>query len=57
MSDAKLMENHRFLWGASTSSYQVEGGISNNDWEFFARSDLIKKRILFSKVCWWGLLK
>ena len=21
-----------FLWGASTSSYQVEGGISNNDW-------------------------
>ena len=21
-----------FLWGASTSSYQVEGGIFNNDW-------------------------
>ncbi len=21
-----------FLWGAATSSYQVEGGISNNDW-------------------------
>jgi beta-glucosidase len=34
-----------FLWGASTSSYQVEGGILNNDWEFFTRSHLIKKRI------------
>ena len=21
-----------FLWGSSTSAYQVEGGISNNDW-------------------------
>ena len=34
-----------FLWGASTSSYQVEGGIFNNDWEFFTRSHLIEKRI------------
>jgi len=34
-----------FLWGASTSSYQVEGGISNNDWDFFARNEKIKKRI------------
>ena len=34
-----------FLWGASTSSYQVEGGITNNDWDFFTRSDSIKKRI------------
>lgn len=22
-----------FLWGAATSAYQVEGGITNNDWE------------------------
>ena len=21
-----------FLWGAATASYQVEGGITNNDW-------------------------
>src|SRR5207244_9594038 len=34
-----------FLWGASTSSYQVEGGITNNDWDFFTRSEPIKKRI------------
>ena len=34
-----------FLWGAATSSYQVEGGITNNDWNFFTRSEPIKKRI------------
>jgi beta-glucosidase len=34
-----------FLWGVSTASYQVEGGITNNDWDFFTRSDQIKKRI------------
>ena len=34
-----------FLWGAATSSYQVEGGITNNDWDFFTRSEPIKKRI------------
>src|SRR5215831_155499 len=34
-----------FLWGASTSSYQVEGGILNNDWDFFTRSEPIKKRM------------
>jgi beta-glucosidase/6-phospho-beta-glucosidase/beta-galactosidase len=28
----------RFLWGAATSSYQVEGGITNNDYDFFNRS-------------------
>jgi len=26
-----------FLWGASTASYQVEGGIENNDWAQAAR--------------------
>ena len=41
MTDSKL----KFLWGAATSSYQVEGGISNNDWDYFVRSDPIKKRI------------
>jgi beta-glucosidase len=34
-----------FLWGTSTSPYQVEGGITNNDWDFFARSEPIKNRI------------
>ncbi len=41
MTDSKV----KFLWGASTSSCQVEGGISNNDWDYFARSGPIKKRI------------
>ncbi len=27
-----------FLWGAATSSYQVEGGITNNDWAAAARA-------------------
>lgn len=34
-----------FLWGVSTSSYQVEGGITHNDWDFFTRSEPIKNRI------------
>jgi beta-glucosidase/6-phospho-beta-glucosidase/beta-galactosidase len=37
--------SNNFLWGVSTSSYQIEGGITNNDWDFFARSEPIKKRI------------
>ncbi|HZA07377.1 MAG TPA: glycoside hydrolase family 1 protein [Nitrososphaeraceae archaeon] len=41
MEDSK----YNFLWGVATSSYQVEGGISNNDWDYFTRSDAIKKRI------------
>jgi beta-glucosidase/6-phospho-beta-glucosidase/beta-galactosidase len=31
MKDSK----YKFLWGVATSSYQVEGGISNNDWDYF----------------------
>ena len=34
-----------FYGGASTAPYQVEGGITNNDWDFFASSGSIKKRI------------
>jgi beta-glucosidase len=34
-----------FLWGVATSAYQVEGGITNNDWDFFTRSEPIKNRI------------
>src|SRR5918912_2702438 len=41
MEDSK----YKFLWGVATSSYQVEGGISNNDWDYFTRSDPIKRRI------------
>jgi beta-glucosidase/6-phospho-beta-glucosidase/beta-galactosidase len=39
------MTKSQFLWGAATSSYQVEGGITNNDWDFFTRSEPIKNRI------------
>ncbi|HYA85066.1 MAG TPA: hypothetical protein VEH06_16705, partial [Candidatus Bathyarchaeia archaeon] len=34
-----------FLWGASTSSYQVEGGITNNDWDYFTTSEDIRRRL------------
>lgn len=34
-----------FLWGAATSSYQVEGGINNNDWNFFTSAKSIKERL------------
>lgn len=33
----KLKFPHGFLWGAATSSYQVEGRIENNDWAQAAR--------------------
>lgn len=35
--EQKLEFPKNFLWGASTSSYQVEGGIENNDWAEAAR--------------------
>jgi beta-glucosidase len=34
-----------FMWGAATSAYQVEGGITNNDWDYFTRSKDITSRI------------
>ena len=39
------ISNNNFFWGAATSSYQVEGGITNNDWHFFTTNEDIKKRI------------
>lgn len=30
-----------FLWGASSASYQVEGGITNNDWAYWAEKGRI----------------
>jgi beta-glucosidase len=30
-----------FLWGASSASYQVEGGIKNNDWAYWAEKGRI----------------
>jgi beta-glucosidase len=41
----KIPTANRFLWGAATSPYQVEGGITNNDWDFFTSSKPIKDRI------------
>ncbi len=35
----------KFLLGAATSSYQAEGGITNNDWHYFTITDSIRKRI------------
>ncbi|MDQ6668070.1 MAG: hypothetical protein M3Y53_07575, partial [Thermoproteota archaeon] len=40
-----MRQTHHFLWGVSTSPYQVEGGITNNDWSYFTTSESIKKRI------------
>jgi beta-glucosidase len=40
-----LHKRRRFLWGVSTAAYQVEGGITNNDWDYFTRSDEIRDRI------------
>ena len=34
-----------FLWGAATASYQVEGNISNNDWDFFTSDAVIHARV------------
>lgn len=38
-------QTKRFLWGVATSSYQVEGGITNNDWNYYTSSEMIKKRV------------
>ena len=45
MSNSHGHEEKQFLWGASTSSYQVEGGITNNDWNYFTTSENIKQRV------------
>ncbi len=34
-----------FLWGAATSSYQVEGGLTNNDYDLFNRSADVADRV------------
>ena len=34
-----------FLWGAATAGYQVEGNISNNDWDFFTSDPVIHARV------------
>jgi beta-glucosidase/6-phospho-beta-glucosidase/beta-galactosidase len=38
-------KGRKFMWGVATSSYQTEGGITNNDWHYFTTSDPIRKRI------------
>jgi beta-glucosidase len=45
MIQYKNSRQPKFLWGAATSSYQTEGGITNNDWHYFTTSDPIKKKI------------
>ena len=39
------IKHRKFMWGVATSSYQIEGGITNNDWHYFTTSDPIRKRI------------
>jgi beta-glucosidase/6-phospho-beta-glucosidase/beta-galactosidase/lysophospholipase L1-like esterase len=34
-----------FLWGTATAAYQVEGGITNNDWQTFTTNQSIKDRV------------
>jgi beta-glucosidase len=42
IEDFKFPKN--FLWGTSTSSYQIEGNIRNNNWWFF-ENNVSKKKI------------
>ena len=35
------------MWGVATLSCQTEGGITNNDWNYFTTSDSIRKRISY----------
>lgn len=37
----KLQFPYGFLWGSATASYQVEGGIENNDWAQAAREGIV----------------
>ncbi len=37
----------KFLWGVATSSYQVEGNITTNDWDTFTNSDTIRSLVAF----------
>jgi beta-glucosidase len=34
-----------FLWGTATAGYQVEGGITDNDWSFFTADPQIAHRV------------
>jgi beta-glucosidase len=34
-----------FFWGAVTSPYEVEGGITNNDWSYFTTNKTIIERV------------
>ena len=38
-----------FLWGVATSSYQTEGGITNNDWHYFTTNPQIKRRLILNE--------
>lgn len=35
----------KFLWGVGTSSYQVEGNITSNDWSVFLGSPAVRERV------------
>jgi beta-glucosidase len=43
-----------FAWGVATSSHQVEGGNSNNQWAAWEKSGRIKSKDCVGRACdWW----
>jgi beta-glucosidase len=43
-----------FAWGVATSSHQVEGGNSNNQWAAWEKNGRIKSRDCVGLACdWW----
>src|SRR5579864_6872594 len=44
----------KFMWGVATSSYQVEGNITKNDWEVFTHIEGINESLSVLIAKWLG---